>query len=159
MGDAIVTEIEELVLKDKWDEALERIISHFAADSGTIHVLGSAWLLHLKAASRGIPEIVLRTIAVVPVGKGMAGLAVERRRPVDACYIQTDTTGDVRPGALATGLQGSIVVPLMNADDAVGALGIANRTERTFTDEESALLLEIGRAMARSVLIRGSAPA
>ena len=131
------------------EDALARILSYFGADSGTIHLIGEDGLLHLRAASRGIPPVVLETVRRVPVGKGMAGLAVERKSPVSACNIQTDTTGDVRPGAKATGLQGSIVVPIMKADQAVGAVGIANRHERTFTDDEVELLLHAGRALGR----------
>jgi signal transduction protein with GAF and PtsI domain len=131
-----------------WDRALARILEGFGADSGTIHLLGDDGLLHLKCASAGIPLVVLDTVRTVPVGKGMAGLAVERRAPVNACNLQTDTSGDVRPGAKATGLQGSIVVPILRGRDAVGALGIANRSERIFTDEEEQALLEVGRVLA-----------
>lgn len=131
------------------DEALSRILRHFAADSGTIHLLGDDGVLHLRAASRGIPPVVIETVRRVPVGKGMAGLAVERREPVNACNIQTDTSGDVRPGAKATGLQGSVVVPILRGEAAIGALGIANRHERTFSDTEIALLLQAGRTLAR----------
>lgn len=141
-------EIESLVANDAgWTHALDCILEHFHADSGTIHLLGDDGVLHLKAAS-GIPEAVLDVVRTVPVGKGMAGLAVERRQPVDACNLQTDTSGDVRPGAKATGLQGSIVVPLLRNDAAVGALGVANRAERTFTDVETRLLLRLGRVLA-----------
>lgn len=131
-------------------DALQRIITHFSADSGTIHMLESDGLLHLRAASRGIPEVVLNTVRTVPVGKGMAGLAVERKRPVTVCNLQTDVSGDVRPGAKLTGLEGAIVVPIFrgDGDEAVGALGIANRTERSFTDDETALLIECGRVLA-----------
>ena len=94
------------------DDALVRILQQFSADSGTIHMLGADGALHLRAASAGIPEFVLDIVRTVPVGKGMAGLAVERKQAVQACNLQTDTTGDVRPGARATGLQGSIVVPI-----------------------------------------------
>ena len=132
-----------------WTGTLQRILEQFRADSGTIHVLGADGLLHLRAASAGIPEVVLNTVRTIPVGKGMAGLAVERRQPVDACNLQTDTSGDVRPGARATGLQGSIVVPMLHDEAAVGALGIANRTERTFTAEETADLMAVGRLLAR----------
>ena len=131
------------------DEALARIISHFEADSGTIHLLGADGVLHLRAASRGIPPVVIETVRRVPVGKGMAGLAVERKQPVSACNIQTDATSDVRPGARATGLQGSIVVPILLGDVAVGALGIANHRERTFSDEETELLIAAGRTLVR----------
>jgi L-methionine (R)-S-oxide reductase len=134
-------------LGDQWDSALSRILEQFEADSGTIHLLGDDGVLHLKAASPGIPAFVLETVRDVPVGKGMAGLAVERKQPVNACNIQTDTTGDVRPGAKATGLQGSIVVPIMRGDSAIGALGIANHRERTFTDDETSSLLAVGRVL------------
>ncbi len=129
-------------------EALARIVAQFRADSGTIHKLASDGLLHLKAATTGMPEAVLAVIRTIPVGKGMAGLAVERREPVNACNIQTDTSGDVRPGARATGLAGAIVVPIFHGDDVVGALGVANRGERTFTDAEIAGLLAEGRELA-----------
>ena len=79
-------------------------------------------------------------------------LAVERAEPVTACNIQTDTTGDVRPGAKATGMQGAIVVPVLAGERAVGALGIANRHERTFSVEETALLTEIGRRIAAALV-------
>jgi signal transduction protein with GAF and PtsI domain len=131
------------------DEALTRILQHFAADSGTIHLLADDGVLHLRAASRGIPPVVIETVRRVPIGKGMAGLAVERRAPVNACNIQTDTSGDVRPGAKATGLQGSVVVPILRGESAIGALGIASRHERTFTEAEIALLLRAGRTLAR----------
>jgi L-methionine (R)-S-oxide reductase len=147
----LTDDIGALARRHAWSEALGRILEHFAAESGTIHTLGEDGALHLTAASAGIPVFVLETVRTVAVGKGMAGLAVERRLPVTACNIQTDTTGDVRPGALATGLQGSIVVPILKDERAVGALGIANRQERTFTQDETALLLRIGRSLAGSL--------
>ncbi|WP_439542904.1 GAF domain-containing protein [Hyphomicrobium sp.] len=129
-------------------QALQRIVSDFEADNGTVHFLGSDGMLHLAAASPGIPEPVLATIRTIPVGKGMAGLAVERAAPINACNIQTDSSGDVRPGARATGLEGAIVVPIFDGGTVVGALGVANRTERTFSEDEIARLIEEGRQLA-----------
>lgn len=130
------------------EDALANTVRHLNADSGTIHLLGSDGVLHLKAATAGIPEFVLQTVREVPVGKGMAGLAVERAKPVTACNIQTDTSGDVRTGAKLTGLEGAIVVPMLRAGKAAGALGVANRAERTFSPDEEQLLLEIGAHLA-----------
>jgi L-methionine (R)-S-oxide reductase len=101
------------------DEALGAIVRHLQADSGTIHLMGADGMLHLAAATPGFPQIVLDTIRTIPVGKGMAGLAVERREPVDACNIH-DASGDVRPGALATGLAGAIVVPIFRGAETIG---------------------------------------
>ena len=128
--------------------ALHRIVSDFAADSGTIHFLGDDGMLHLAAASPGMPETVVAIIRTIPVGKGMAGLAVERAEPVNACNIQTDNSGDVRPGAKATGLAGSIVVPIFDGAEVVGALGVANRSERMFAESEIAQLMHEGRQLA-----------
>jgi signal transduction protein with GAF and PtsI domain len=129
------------------DEALSSIVRAFGVESGTVHFLHNDGLLHLEASTAGLPEPVLATIARIPVGKGMAGLAVERGRPVDACNIQTDATGDVRPGAKATGLSGAIVVPIFRGDEIIGALGIGTRSERRFTDEEAEDLMEAGRRL------------
>jgi GAF domain-containing protein len=130
------------------DEALAQTLAHFAADSGTVHLLAPDGLLHLKAATPGIPDVVLDRVRLIPIGKGMAGLAVERAQPVTACNIQTDTSGDVRPGARLTGLEGAIVVPMIHHNHPIGAFGIANRAERTFTEDEQSLLLAIAAHLA-----------
>lgn len=133
---------------DPYGAALQLALLHFSAESGTIHTLEGG-SLRLRAHTAGLPPPVLATIREIPVGKGMAGLAVERRAPVTACNLQTDSSGDVRPGARATGLQGSIVVPILRGEEAIGALGIANKSERTFSEPEVLLLLEAGRRIAR----------
>jgi L-methionine (R)-S-oxide reductase len=119
-------------------ERLAAILKQFAADSGTVHLMGSDGQLYLVAAI-GIPTI--------PVGKGMAGLAAERKEPVNSCNIQSDTTGDVRPGAKATGLQGSVAIPMLVEGRVMGVLGVANHTERTFTEAEIAQLLKAAAAL------------
>jgi signal transduction protein with GAF and PtsI domain len=147
----MIEEIEAQASTGNWDGALAAVIALMKADSGTIHVIGSDGQLHLRAASAGIPPPVIEIIRVVPVGKGMAGLAAERREPVTICNIQTDTSGDVRAGARATGLEGAIALPMLSGELVAGVLGVANRAERTFTAEETDELLAIGRALARFV--------
>lgn len=133
--------------RDPFAAALGLVLAHFRAESGTIHGLEGGEL-RLSAHSPGMPAPVLEVIRVIPVGKGMAGLAVERREPVTACNLQTDTSGDVRPGARTTGLRGSIVVPMLVGGEPVGALGIANREERVFSPAEVELLLAAGHVLA-----------
>ncbi len=143
-----MTIIEKVRASGDYSVALEKIVAHFHADSGTIHMLESDGVLHLKAASKGLPPAVVEIVRLVPVGKGMAGLAVERGEAITACNIQTDTSGNVNPGARATGIEGALVVPIFSGAQVVGALGIGNRAARTFSDEETALLIEAGRAIA-----------
>lgn len=133
------------------EEALALIVRHLGTDTATVHFMAEDGLLHLAAATSGLPAAVLSTIEVIPVGKGMAGLAVERRRPVDACNIQTDRSGDVRPGARATGLAGAVVVPVFRDDDVVGALGVAQRSVRVFSEAETQDLIEVGRMLVKLV--------
>ena len=97
-------------------EVLASVVQRLKGDSGTIHLGGADGQLHLQVATPGFPEVVMATIRTIPVGKGMAGLCAQRREPVDACNIQTDTSGDVRPGARATALSGAIVVPIFRGD-------------------------------------------
>ena len=130
------------------DQSLALILAHFHAQLGTIHTLEADGQLHLRAHSLGIPEPVLAATRVIPIGKGMAGMAVERRAPINVCNLQQDKSGDVRPGAQATGAMGSLCVPMILGDKAIGALGIASLGERTFTDAEVRELLDIGMALA-----------
>lgn len=134
-------------MADDRERAMSLLLDHLKADTGTIHELGPDGLLHLKTWAGGIPESLLDVIRTIPVGKGIAGLAVERREPINLCNLQSDDSGDVRPRARETGAQGSICVPMMAGDKAVGALGVATRQERDFTDSEVGLLLQVGRAL------------
>lgn len=133
-------------------QELDHIIAQLNAEAGTIHLLAEDGQLHL-AASSGIPEVVLDRVRTVPIGKGMAGLAAERRKPVTICNIQTDTSGDVRPGAKLTGMEGAIAAPMITADGTLGGvLGVANRAPRTFTAEEQQALLDFGRELLSAAL-------
>lgn len=135
-------------IADDPKRALELTLQRFDADTGTLHRLGDDGLLHLEAWAGHIPESLLPVIQTIPVGKGIAGLAVERKAPVDICNLQTDTSGQSRPRAKETGVQGSICVPLMRGEEAVGALGIATVRERTFTEAEIEELMALGRTLA-----------
>lgn len=146
---ASTTVIESLKATSDANERLALIIQHFGCDSGAIHMLGEDGNLHLKANGPGMPDFVLDKIRVIPVGKGMAGLCIERNEPVNSCNLQTDTSGDVQEGAKPTGLQGSIVVPIRGATStATGTLGVATMKERTFTEEEINELLEYAAILA-----------
>lgn len=133
------------------DRLLGLTLEHFGAETGTIHVLEGDGLLHLRALSGSLPPPVLDAVRVIPVGKGLAGLAVERCEPVNICNLQTDASGAAKPGARATGVKGSMCVPMMVDGKPVGALGIGTKQERTFTEAEIALLLEAGRRIGKQL--------
>jgi signal transduction protein with GAF and PtsI domain len=136
------------------EQALLEAIRHLGADSGTIHLKDPDRSVLRLSASHGVPSPVLEIVREVPWGKGMAGLAAERAQPVDACNIQTDTSGDVRPGARATGLQGALVVPMLLGNEVVGTLGVGCKTERTFTPEETSWMMAFAGSLAQEIATR-----
>ena len=89
---------------------LRAFVQQNGAVAGTIHLLGSQapQTLALNAAVN-IPPKVREIVAVIPRGKGMAGLAWERDEPVHTCNLKTDASGDVRPGAKAVDANAAVV--------------------------------------------------
>ncbi|WP_438007646.1 GAF domain-containing protein [Sorangium sp. So ce321] len=131
-------------------ESLEPWLRSFIAESGgiagTVHLIeGDALAL---AAAVNIPEKVQEVTRVVPRGKGMAGLAWERGQPVQTCNLQTDSSGDVRPGARAVAAQAAVALPVRDASAGVRAVvGIAFAGERDLDQEELARLAERAGAL------------
>ncbi len=134
-----------------WNQLLTEILAAFDCSTGSIHTLDKdSQLLHLKAY-QGIPELLLPKMTVIPIGKGMAGVAAERKRPVQICNLQTDESGVARPSAKETKVEGSIAVPLMLNGQLRGILGIAKPVPYEFTPEQEETLMEIGEAISGKI--------
>ncbi len=133
------------------EKELCSILEKFGCQAGTVHLLSAEdGLLHLVAAV-GIPAPVLAIVAAVPVGKGMAGLAAQRNEPVSLCNLQTDTSGQAKPGARATRMEGSVAIPMRlegRPECVIGVLGAAKPTAYEYSPEELAGLLEEGARLA-----------
>ena len=125
------------------NDALEAWLRSFISESG-----GVAGTVHLRdgevlklAASVNIPPKVVEIVGVVPKGKGMAGLALERNDVVSTCNLKTDQSGDVRPGAKAVDANAAIAIPVHDAKGVIrGVVGIAFMGERDIGAEEMARL-------------------
>ena len=127
---------------------LDNLVEHFQCSAGTIHLLSESGSLDL-AVARGLPAFVVEKIKTIPIGKGMAGIAAERRAPVQVCNLQTDDSGVVRPGAKDTKMEGSVAAPMIGADGKLkGVLGIAKPVPYDFTAEECDLLMKVGAQIA-----------
>lgn len=144
-----MTIIDDLRGISDYDMALARVLEHFGADGGTIHILDGDGMLALRAYTKGMPESVLAAISSVPPGKGMAGIAFMQNEVVDTCNLQGDAgSGPIRSGAKATGFGGSVAVPIRGEDgNPLGTLGIATVGERKFTDDEHAELIQCGEVI------------
>lgn len=141
-------------------QALDLILQATGTTSGTIHRLSADGTVLRLLAARQIPPPVLAQVQEVPLGKGMAGVAAERRQPVTTCNLQQDDAGGViRPGARATGAGGAVAVPILRDEAVLGVLGVATAAEREFTAEEIEALLALGRELAAAWVEAESDPA
>jgi L-methionine (R)-S-oxide reductase len=93
---------------------LESLITKLNGIAGTVHVQRGDDL-YLTAA-HNIPPNVVAIVSHVPYGKGMAGMAQVKKEPVQTCNLQTDDTGNIKPGAKAVNAQAAIALPTF--DDA-----------------------------------------
>jgi L-methionine (R)-S-oxide reductase len=128
--------------------ALVKVIEHFGCQAGTLHWLGASGMLEL-AAHHNIPAQIVQLAAKVPIGKGIAGLAAEKKEPVSICNLQTDTSGQARPEARKTGMEGSLAVPMLVDGELYGVLGIAKAEAHDWSEEEKSQLCKIANALAK----------
>src|SRR5580692_5784912 len=121
-------------------EWLESLIKGLGGSAGTVHMQRGADL-YLTAA-HNIPPPVIAAVAHVPRGKGMAGIAQTTKAPMQTCNLQTDSTGNIKPGAKAVDAQAAVAVPVLNAaGDVRAVVGIAWRGERVMgPDDERAIM-------------------
>ena len=119
---------------------LEALIQKLGGVAGTVHVQRGEDL-YLTAA-HNIPPDVVAAVTHVPHGKGMAGVAQVRKQPVQTCNLQTDETGNIRPGAKAVSAQAAVALPVLDESGAVIAIvGIAwNRDGEIGSAEEQAMM-------------------
>lgn len=132
-----------------WNHFLLEVLAEFQCTTGTLHRLDPADRLLKLVACERIPEFLLPVIQTIPVGKGVAGAAAERKEPVEMCNLQTDTSGVAKPDAKKTQVQGSLAVPVLDESGNVcGTLGIGKLEPYDFSDTEKGRLLEIGTQIA-----------
>lgn len=118
-------------------EWLSKFLDEHHAAAGTIHVFENGGLK--LAAAVNIPPPVQQVVEWVPNGKGMAGLALQRKEPVQTCNLQEDRSGNVKPGAKAVQAQAAIALPVMDeAGEVRAVVGLAFQQERDFGDAEIA---------------------
>lgn len=137
---------------EDWTRFLETVAAGFGCVTGTLHRLDPVDQLLKLVAHLGIPQPLMPVIASIPVGKGIAGVAAERREPVELCNLQTDTSGVAKEGARQTLVQGSLAVPVLDGDRLCGTLGIGKREAYEFSDEEKQRLLAISTEIASRLL-------
>lgn len=132
-----------------WKSLLSAILKAYDCTTGTLHFLDKRTSLLQLEAQIGIPEFLIPKLSTIPIGKGMAGIAAERMKPVEMCNLQTDESGVARPSAKDTKVEGSLAAPLLLENKLYGTIGIAKPIPYDFTATEVALLMSIGAAICQ----------
>ena len=129
--------------QQKW---LESFIAQHGGIAGTVHVQRGEDL-YLTAA-HNIPPNVVAIVAHVPHGKGMAGVAQVKKQPVQTCNLQTDETGNIKPGAKAVNAQAAVALPVLDDAGAVRAVvGIAWNHEAQIGPAEQQTMMAVAAAL------------
>lgn len=138
--------IELLKNPVEWNSVLALILKDFQCVTGTLHRTDAITGLLSLVAHQGIPPFVLDKIQTIPIGKGIAGAAAERREAVQLCNLQNNLEGVAQPTARQTNVQGALAVPLFDsAGKVVGVLGIGKMQPYEFSDLEIARLNTVGK--------------
>lgn len=125
---------------------LESLIAQVGGIAGTVHVQRGEDL-YLTAA-HNIPPKVVAIVAHVPHGKGMAGVAQVKKQSVQTCNLQTDETGNIKPGAKAVNAQAAVALPVLDESGAVRAVvGIAWSKEGDIGTAEEQSMMKLAAAL------------
>jgi L-methionine (R)-S-oxide reductase len=130
---------------------LAGILAEHDCQTGTLHRASAGGDFLDLVCQIGVPDGLLDKISRIPMGKGIAGAAAEKREPVTLCNLQQDLGGVAKPDARQTGVSGSLAVPVFSSDRSrvLGTLGIGKFVPHDFADDEVRRLEARAETIAR----------
>lgn len=137
---------------DTFKALLKGLLDETGCQTGTLHRTTPDGASLALVCEIGVPEALLDRISQIPIGKGIAGAAAERKEPVTLCNLQQDLGGVAKPDARMTGVSGSVAVPIFAVSQpgaVAGTLGIGKHQPHDFTQQEIARVEETARKIAR----------
>lgn len=136
---------------EDWKTTLAGILADFDCQTGTIHETAGDKATLTLVSQIGVPDSLLDKISTIPFGKGIAGVAAERKEPVELCNLQQDLGGVAKVGARQTGVSGSIALPIFSgtSGEVIGTLGIGKYAPHEFTADEKARLTDLAAEIGR----------
>jgi len=99
------------------------------------------------AYAEGYPEEAARAVRL-KIGQGTVGTAVQEQRSV----LVNDVSADPRYIAVVPGVQSTLVVPLRNKGQVIGALNLLSSDRNAFDDTDEAMLRAFAAPIAQAII-------
>jgi len=133
-----------------WEALLSQILIEFKCQTGTLHRTQADGQSLGLLCQIGVPEALIPKSSLIPFGKGIAGVAAEKREAVELCNLQQDLGGIAKPDARQTKVSGSLAVPIFdpNSQQVIGTLGIGMMDPHDFSTHEKQRLADHARQIA-----------
>ena len=127
-------------MDERFTAWLRDFLSRHRAIAGSVHVVTGD---HLAiAAAHNLPPKVIELTAMIPLGKGMAGLAWQHDKPIQTCNLKDDNSGAVRPGAKAVDAKAVVAMPIHDGAGKVRAVvGLAWMHDNELSTDELAAIV------------------
>ncbi len=126
------------MLDSAMTEWLRELLAKHRAVAGSVHVLRGDRLEIAGAVN--LPPKVVEITAVIPRGKGMAGLAWSEDKAIQTCNLKEDASGAVKPGAKAVDARAAVALPIHGPSGVRAVVGLAWADERELPDDEVAAI-------------------
>ncbi len=141
---------QSLDLDQIFREALAKTVQVTSSDMGAIYLLEDDGKKLKMKTSIGHSDDFVRRVSELMAGDGVAGRAVQNKKPI-ITDIDHYPSRDLLPYLKKEGIAVLVGTPLMVKGKVVGAMNLANRKHRHFTNEDIELLASIGSGIGVAV--------
>jgi two-component system, sensor histidine kinase and response regulator len=139
-----------LELKEILNLALDLVLEAMTVPAGIIYLRDQAADELRVAATRGLSAAYAAGVDRVKVGEGRLGGVAATGRPQYLEDVQT-ISHIVRPVVRREGIRSVLIVPLTTGDGVIGAIYVARREVRPYSDDETEFLVAVGQQVAVAI--------
>ncbi len=151
LGDVSAAVNSTIDLRTVLSTIVTKAVQLSGTEAGTIFVFDEASQEFRMHASYGMDDALVAAVRGqhIRMGETVVGRAVLQRKPVQIYDLQDDPTSPVLDVILRAGFRGHLTIPLLGADEIVGALVVRRKAPGEFPQSTVDLLQTFG---AQSVL-------
>lgn len=139
-----------LELEEVLDSVLRAVVRHLKVDAGGVYLIENDGRNLALCASQGLSERFVESVRRMKLGEGVSGMAARERRTVAIDSARYPSRRLV-PNIEREGLQALASSPIISEGKVLGAITIASREKRSFSEDELDLLGSIGKQIGTHI--------